>query len=98
MDNSCLGMVRQWQELFYDERYSHTIFDTNPDFLKIAEAYGIKSGQAQDPDGLVREIKAAMETKGPYLVHVILEKSTNVYPMIPAGKLPDDIIMPGMED
>ena len=98
MDNSCLGMVRQWQELFFDERYSHTILETNPDFLKIADAYGIKSGRASDPDGLKREIRAAYETKGPYLVHVVLDGSTNVYPMIPAGKLPNDLIMPGFED
>jgi acetolactate synthase-1/2/3 large subunit len=98
MDNNCLGMVRQWQELFFDERYSHTILDTNPDFLKIAEAYGIKFGRAIDPEGLKREIMAACETKGPYLVHVVLDASTNVYPMIPAGKLPNDLIMPGFEE
>lgn len=98
MDNSCLGMVRQWQELFFDERYSHTILESNPDFLKLADAYGIRAGKATDPDSFMREIKAAYSTDGPYLIHVVLDSSVNVYPMIPAGKLPNDIIMPGLED
>ncbi|NLW12690.1 MAG: biosynthetic-type acetolactate synthase large subunit [Clostridiaceae bacterium] len=98
MDNSCLGMVRQWQELFYDERYSHTLLESNPDFLKIAEAYGMRAGRAADPESLKREITAAYATDGPYLIHVVLDSSVNVYPMIPAGKLPNDIIMPGLED
>ena len=98
MDNGCLGMVRQWQELFFDERYSHTILESNPNFLKLADAYGLRAGRATDPEGLEREIKAALEHSGPYLVHVMLDGATNVYPMIPAGKLPNDLIMPGFDD
>lgn len=98
MDNGCLGMVRQWQELFFDEHYCHSILDTNPDFLKIAEAYGIPAGLADDAAGLTREITRALATDGPYLVHALLDPTVNVYPMIPAGHMPQDLIMPGMED
>ena len=98
MDNGCLGMVRQWQELFFDKHYCQSLMENNPDFLKIAEAYGIPAGQASDGDSLDEQISLAMAVDGPYLVHCILDPTQNVYPMIPAGKMPQDLLMPGMED
>ncbi len=97
LNNSCLGMVRQWQELFFERRYGCTILDNNPDFCMIAEAYGIQTGLAFDPDSLKKEIGMAMEADGPYVVHCVLDVGENVYPMIPAGKLPHEMIMPGMD-
>ena len=95
MDNGCLGMVRQWQELFFDKHYSKTLLDDNPDFVKIAEAYRIPGGLASDGDSLRRELGKALKTEGPYLIHCMVEQSENVYPMIPAGKMPQDLLMPG---
>lgn len=98
MDNGCLGMVRQWQELFFDKHYSQTLLDNNPDFIKIAEAYNIPAGVADDAESLGREIQTAMKTEGPYVIRCIIDPDANVFPMIPAGKMPQDLIMPGMEE
>ncbi len=97
MDNACLGMVRQWQELFYGSNYAASILDNNPDFCLIAQAYGVPSGRANDPESLQAEITKALAEEGPYVVHVMLNPGDNVYPMIPAGKLLHEIIMPDME-
>lgn len=98
MNNSCLGMVRQWQELFFDEHYCQSLLDNNPDFVKIADAYGIPGGVAMDGASLNENIEKAFNTEGPYVTHCILDPRENVFPMIPAGKMPQDLIMPGMED
>ena len=95
MDNSCLGMVRQWQELFFDKHYSKTLLDNNPDFVKIADAYLIPGGVADDGESLRRELDKALQTDGPYLIHCLIDQNVNVYPMIPAGKMPQDLLMPG---
>jgi acetolactate synthase-1/2/3 large subunit len=97
MDNSCLGMVRQWQELFFDKRYGNTLLENNPDFVKIADAYGIPGGRAIDGTTLSAELDKAMGVPGPYLIHCAIDPEMNVYPMIPAGKMPQDLLMPGME-
>ncbi|MDW7657543.1 MAG: thiamine pyrophosphate-binding protein, partial [Bacillota bacterium] len=98
MDNSCLGMVRQWQELFFDKRYGNTLLESNPDFVKIADAYGIPGGRAFDGTTLAAELDKAMSVPGPYLIHCAIDPEMNVYPMIPAGKMPQDLLMPGMEE
>jgi acetolactate synthase-1/2/3 large subunit len=95
MDNSCLGMVRQWQELFFDKHYSKTILDSNPDFVKIADAYSIPGGVADDGESMRLELDKALQTDGPYLIHCMIDQNVNVYPMIPAGKMPQDLLMPG---
>jgi acetolactate synthase-1/2/3 large subunit len=97
MDNSCLGMVRQWQELFFGKRYCNTLLDNNPDFVKIADAYGIAGGRAHDGATLRAELEKALAQPGPYLIHCAIDTGENVYPMIPAGKLPQDLIMPGLD-
>lgn len=98
LDNSCLGMVRQWQELFFEKRYGSTILENNPDFVKIADAYGIPGGRAYNGETFQNQLKRAMETPGPYVTHCAVEQSENVYPMIPAGKMPQDLLMPGMDE
>lgn len=97
MDNGGLGMVRQWQELFFHKHYSHSGLEGNPDFIKIAEAYQVDGGMATDPASLLEQIAKAKAAPGPYLVHVIVNAGENVYPMIPAGRMPQDLIMPGMD-
>ncbi len=91
MNNSYLGMVRQWQELFYDRRYSFTHL-ANPDFQMLAAAYGIKSVKVTTPGELDAAVKQMMEHDGPFLLEAAMIEQENVFPMIPAGKTLNDII------
>lgn len=91
MNNSYLGMVRQWQELFYDRRYSFTHL-ANPDFQMLAAAYGIKSVKVTTPGELDAAVKEMMEHNGPFLLEAAMIEQENVFPMIPAGKTLNDII------
>ncbi|PNR92769.1 biosynthetic-type acetolactate synthase large subunit [Petrotoga sp. 9PWA.NaAc.5.4] len=84
LNNGTLGMVRQWQELFFNERYSSTIL-TNPDFVKLAEAYGIVSMRVKDPKDLDISLKKIFEYSGPVLLDVIIPQDENVFPMVPEG-------------
>ena len=86
INNSYLGMVRQWQELFHEKRYSSVDLSYNPDFIKIGEAYGIKSIQLKNKKDLKKYLKKILESDEAVLVECIVEKEENVYPMIPAGK------------
>ena len=86
INNSYLGMVRQWQELFNDRRYSSVDLSYNPNFIKIGEAYGIKSIQLKTKKDLKKHLKKILESNEAVLVECIVEKEENVYPMIPAGK------------
>ena len=91
LNNQYLGMVRQWQELFYDERYSETQM-RNPDFTKIADAYGIQSRKISERKDLDNAITEMLNYKGSYLLEVEVEKKGLVYPMVPAGKSVTDIM------
>ncbi len=84
-NNGYLGMVRQWQELFWDKRYSQVDMGQWPDFVKLAEAYGATGIRLTDKTTLVADIKAALETPGPVVVDVRVTREENTYPMIPAG-------------
>ena len=84
MNNSHLGMVRQWQELFWNKRYSFTPM-TNPDFTGIAKAYGIKATEVSDRADLNAAIREMLKTDEPYLLVVNVEEEGMVYPMVPAG-------------
>ena len=95
MNNGFLGMVRQWQQLFWGRRYSHTDISDNPDFIRVAEAYGIKALALQHGDDQEAVIGAAVKHPGPVLVDVRIEREANVYPMVPAGEPLDNIIMAG---
>ena len=92
MNNCWLGMVRQWQELFYDKRYSFTRLH-NPDFQMIAGAYGIPSARITSVDDLDQAIEKMLATDGPFLLEACVEGSENVFPMIPAGASIDKIFM-----
>ena len=84
LNNNFLGMVRQWQELFFDKRYSFTEM-TNPDFQKISEGYGIPCARVSERPGLNEVIDTFLNHDGPYLLEVMVEKEGNVFPMVPAG-------------
>jgi acetolactate synthase I/II/III large subunit len=86
MNNGYLGMVRQWQELFWDKRYSQVEMGKWPDFVKLAEAYGATGLRFEDKRTLVEDMKAALATEGPVLVDVRVTREENTYPMIPAGQ------------
>ena len=77
-------MVRQWQELFFEERYSFTEMH-NPDFIKIAEAYGIRARKVTERTDLSKALTEMLESKEAYLLEVVVEKQHNVFPMIPPG-------------
>ena len=93
IDNKYLGMVRQWQELFFDNRYSGVDLEGNPDFVKLAESYGIKGVHIDKPKHCEERLKEAMDHKGPVVIHAEVIKEDNVFPMIPAGKSAYDMII-----
>jgi acetolactate synthase-1/2/3 large subunit len=86
LNNGVLGMVHQWQEFFYDQDFFATVYTGNPDFVKIAEAYGIKGIRVTDKAQVVGAIQEAMETPGPVVVDFRVKADEQVYPMIPAGE------------
>jgi len=90
LDNNYLGMVRQWQQLFFDKRYS-SVHLQNPDFVKIAEGFGVPGTTISDPAELADAVKTMLDHKGPYLLHVRVEKEENVFPMIPTGASVSDV-------
>ena len=92
MNNSWLGMVRQWQELFYDKRYSFTHL-ANPDFQKIAEGYGIPSARVTSLDELDEAIEKMLSADGAFLLEACVGEGENIFPMIPAGATIDKIFM-----
>ncbi len=92
LNNNYLGMVRQWQELFFDERYSETHLK-NPDFIKIADAYNIKGRKVTDRKELDEAIAEMLSHKGAYLLEVVVETKGMVYPMIPSGGCVTDILL-----
>jgi acetolactate synthase-1/2/3 large subunit len=85
MNNGYLGMVRQWQQLFWDGRYSHVDMGRFPDFVKLAEAHGVTGMRFEDKRTLVEDMRRAIATEGPVLVDVRVTREENTYPMIPAG-------------
>jgi acetolactate synthase I/II/III large subunit len=94
LNNHYLGMVRQWQELFYDDRESGVDLVGNPDFCKLAEAYGIPSVHIRRPADVTRMLKKALDyNDGPILIHAECVKNENVFPMIPAGAALEDMII-----
>ncbi|MDP4920856.1 MAG: biosynthetic-type acetolactate synthase large subunit, partial [Solirubrobacteraceae bacterium] len=92
MNNGCLGMVRQWQELFWEKRYSHVDMGDYPDFVKLAEAYGATGIRLTDKSTLVDDIRAAIATPGPVVVDVRVTEEENVYPMISPGMPARDMV------
>ena len=87
-------MVRQWQKLFFEERYSHTLFseDDQPDFVMLAKSYGIKSRRIDKRENLVEELSAAFNEAGPQFIEMVVDPEENVFPMVPAGQSNDKMI------
>ncbi|MDX1638797.1 MAG: thiamine pyrophosphate-dependent enzyme, partial [Balneolaceae bacterium] len=94
MNNNCLGMVRQWQELFYKKRYSHSILKKgNPDFVKLAESYGATAFRATTPKAMTEVLEKAMTINdGPVVMDFVVEEHENCYPMVPAGAALDEMV------
>lgn len=86
VNNQSLGMVRQWQELFFNERYSHSLVPNQPDFIKLAEAYHMKGFKAETEEEAQAVLKQAMEIDGPVLIDFRVKSDENVYPMVAPGK------------
>ena len=93
MNNNTLGMVRQWQELFYDKRYSEVAIESFPDASLLAAAFGISGGSVTQPDDLDAALEHAFAEPGPYLLNVQVTPEECVYPMVPAGGAVDEMIL-----
>lgn len=93
INNEVLGMVRQWQEIIYDNRFSHIDLAGSPDFVKLAEAYGVKGLRATNKEEAQQAWQEALDTPGPVLIDFIVRKEENVYPMVRAGDNIDQMIM-----
>jgi len=91
LNNGYLGMVRQWQELFYKKKYAFTVLAEDhmkycPDFVKLAESYGATGIRITKKSDVVGAIKTAIKTDGPVILDFIVEREENVFPMVPAGE------------
>ncbi|MBT9253333.1 MAG: biosynthetic-type acetolactate synthase large subunit [Brockia lithotrophica] len=84
-NNNSLGMVRQWQELFYEERYSATLFNIQPDFMRLADAYGIVGRRVETEEEARAVLEEAFRTRAPYLIEFVIDPMANVLPMVPPG-------------
>ena len=92
LDNEYLGMVRQWQELFFEKRYSSVALQ-NPDFCMIAQGFGVKARKITHAIELETAVQEMLEYNGPYLLHVMVVREENIFPMIASGKAVDEIVM-----
>ena len=92
INNHYLGMVRQWQEFFYDKSYVATGYTHNPDFVKLADAFGMLGIRVTDKTQVKPAILKAMEYAGPALIDFVVEEEENVFPMIPAGQTIHEMI------
>ncbi len=94
LDNQCLGMVRQWQEMFYENRESSICLQGSPNFLRLGEAYGIRGFHITEREDMQETLREAfVYDQGPCLIHAEVFRENNVYPMIPAGKSASEIIL-----
>ena len=91
LNNAYLGMVRQWQELFFEKRYSHSHYPENPDFGAIAEGYGVKGINVTDVNEVRNSLETAAEHDGPVVLNFLVNKEENVWPMVPAGAGNDEM-------
>ena len=86
MNNGYLGMVRQWQEMFYDRAYSEVDLSISPDFVKLAEAYGALGLRAEKPSELADVLERGLAHEGVTIMDIVVSKEENVFPIIPAGQ------------
>ena len=97
LNNSCLGMVRQWQELFYKKRYSYTLLGTGcPDFVKLAESYGAVGIKVTKKSEVRPAIEKAIKTNNTVFIDFRIEEEENVFPMVPAGEAINKMISGGL--
>ncbi len=92
LNNGCLGMVRQWQELFFGKRYSHTLIEDSVDFVKLAEAYGALGMRVTDHSQVKPALEKAIEKNKPTIIEFVVEREENVSPMVPAGAAINEIL------
>jgi acetolactate synthase-1/2/3 large subunit len=92
LDNRALGMVHQWQKLFYNERYSETVLEPVPDFVKLAEAYSWESRRVEKPQDVSAAISEMLASDKPFLLDVKISPDQNVYPMVAPGAAIDNIM------
>lgn len=95
INNGVLGMIRQWQEIVYEGRLSHCDLAGSPDFVKLAEAYGIKGLRATSKEEARRAWQEAMEIPGPVLIDFVVSQEEFVFPMVPQGKAINEMILGG---
>ena len=93
LNNKYLGMVRQWQELFFDRRYSQTDISVQPDFVKVAEAYGIKGYRLEDPKEVEPFLKSLIKMKEAVIADIVVEREEGVFPMVPAGAAVSNMLL-----
>ena len=93
LNNNALGMVRQWQTLFFEGRYAGTTPNRKTDYVKLAESFGARGGRAATRDEFDRCLEEAFSAPGPYVMDCVISSDQKVLPMIPAGKGIDDIIL-----
>jgi acetolactate synthase-1/2/3 large subunit len=93
INNQVLGMVRQWQEIIYENRYSHIDLAGSPDFVKLAEAYGVKGLRAANKDEARKVWQEALDTPGPVVVEFVVRKEENVFPMVTQGSTLSEMLM-----
>jgi acetolactate synthase-1/2/3 large subunit len=93
MNNGYLGMVRQWQELFYNNRLCSVTLDSFPEAVQLAGAYGFKGRTVEHPSELAVALREAIEYNGPYLLNVRVTPTENVYPMVPAGGALNEMVL-----
>jgi acetolactate synthase-1/2/3 large subunit len=93
MNNGYLGMVRQWQELFYANRLSQVTLDGFPDPVQLAGAYGFKGRTVERPSELAEALETAFSDPGPYLLNVRVTPTENVFPMVPAGGAINEMVL-----
>jgi acetolactate synthase-1/2/3 large subunit len=90
LNNNFLGMVRQWQDMFFDKRYAETEL-TNPDFVMIASAFGIAAKKVSERSGLAESLSEMIDSRGPYLLEISVMKEANVFPMVEPGSSVSEI-------
>jgi acetolactate synthase-1/2/3 large subunit len=93
LNNRYMGMVRQWQEMFHGSRYSESYMDSLPDFVKLAEAYGMTGLRCDKVNDVDKIINKMLTIKGPVIVDMIVDQNENVYPMIPAGAAHYELVL-----
>ncbi|MDR0816390.1 MAG: biosynthetic-type acetolactate synthase large subunit [Desulfovibrio sp.] len=93
LNNRHLGMVRQWQELFYNGNYSSTNMEAQPDFVKLAEAYGAEGYRIEKQEDMLPVLKKALATSSPAFIDVMVEREENVYPIVPVGAALDEMLL-----